>query len=166
MTVAERTIKPTSHRRRQGPVERPYQQIADTNGDVGAPWQAVSLLGQLERKGMIDDRMRQAGEEFHRLFHLAALDPLKAADMSREPQGFGGIIVLPGSEAAHRKVKDALTALGGLSSACGGCAYFVLGLDLSLRQFAARQQWRGANPHGAKGVLIGTLGVLVKHFGY
>lgn len=166
--VIERTIKPTKERRRQslGGIERVDKQIADANGDIGHPWQAISLLSQLQRRGAINEPMRLAGEEFHRLFHLAALDPLRAADMSREPQGYGGVIVMPGSEAAHRKIKAALNALGGLGSSTGNCAYFVLGLDLSLRQFAARQQWRGANPHEAKGVLRSTLDLLVKHFGY
>lgn len=162
----DRAVKPTRERRRHGLVEQMVGQIADTAGIAGSPWQAETFLAKLERAGGITSAQRAAGEEFHRLFHLAALDPLRAADMGRVGCGYGGVSCSPGSENAHRRVDAALDALGGLKSACGACAYFVLGLDLSLREFAARQQWRGANPHGAKGVLVGTLGVLAKHFGY
>ena len=165
MSVVERIIKPTKERRRHGGISR-ADTMPDTAGNIGQPYQVSTLLWRLERSGDIDAPARAAGEEFHRLFHLAAIDPLRAADVGRVPRGYGGVVVMPGSDSAYHKIGDALTALGGLASPCGSCAYFVLGLDLSLREFAARRQWRGANPHGAKGVLVGTLGVLVKHFGY
>lgn len=165
MSVVERIIKPSRERCRHGGITR-ADTMPDVAGNIGHPYQISSLLARLEGSGDIDGSARAAGEEFHRLFHLAAIDPLRAADMGRVSRGYGGVMLQPGSEAAYRKISDALTALGGLASPCGACAYFVLGLDMSLREFAARQQWRGANPHGAKGVLVGTLGVLVKHFGY
>lgn len=161
----KRIIKPSRERRRQGAITR-ADTMPDTAGNIGHPFRAEGQLSRLMRSGAIDPAARAAGEEFHRLFHLAALDPLRAADVSRVPRGYGGVTVMAGSEAAHRKIDAALDVLGGLASPCGACAYFVLGLDMSLREFAAREQWRGANPHGAKGVLVGTLGVLVKHFGY
>lgn len=165
MSVVERIIKPSRERRRHGGISR-ADTMADVTGGIGQPYRVSTLLARLENSGSIGAKERAAGEEFHRLFNLAALDPLKAADPGRIPRGFVGISLPAGSDMARDKVNAALDDLGGLASPCGACAYFVLGLDLSLREFAARRQWKGADPHGAKGVLVGTLGVLVKHFGY
>jgi len=165
--AAERVVKPTPQRRQRGIVERVREQIADAAGDVGHPWQSIGMLDHLERSGAITKQMRQAGDEFHRLFHLAAIDPLKAQKLVREPRAqFGGVEFDRGSERAYRAVTGALDALGGLDQPCGSCAFFVLGLGMSRREWAARQTWRGQNPHSATGTLIGSLGVLAKHFGY
>jgi hypothetical protein len=167
-----RVIEPSKERRRQTPgsIERAEKQIADANGDEGHPWQAVGLLDQLERRGAIDSRQRQAGEEFNRLFHLAALEPLRAAnmdsDLTRLSKSFGGVEFHRGSEAAYRKVSAALDALDGLHSPGGSCAYCVLGLGMSRREWAGRQRWRGQDPNSATGTLICVLSVLARHFGY
>jgi hypothetical protein len=153
-------------RRQHGRVDRLVEQIADANGDVGAPWKAEGLLEQLQRRGAIDDRQRQAGEEFQRLFHIAAIHPLKAADMGRVYCGYGGVTVNHGSERAWRKISAALTAMGGISSLSGSCAFHVLGVGMSRNEWAARWKHRGINPHSATGVLQATLGVLAQHFGY
>jgi hypothetical protein len=153
-------------RRQHGRVDRLVEQIADANGDVGAPWKAEGLLEQLQRRGAIDDRQRQAGEEFQRLFHIAAIHPLKAADMGRVYCGYGGVTVNHGSERAWRKISDALAALGGLNSPAGSCAFNVLGLGMSRSEWAGRMTWRGQNPHTATGMLQAALGVLAQHFGY
>jgi hypothetical protein len=71
-----------------------------------------------------------------------------------------------GSEWARRRINAALDALGGHMSPCGSCAWFVLGQEMSIRAWAIREKWGGRpiREEVAKGTLIGTLGVLARHF--
>ena len=68
---------------------------------------------------------------------------------------------------ARRKVADALDALGGHDSAAGSCAWHVVGLEMSVREWAMRQGWggRAVAPPQAQGMLVATLSVLAGHFG-
>jgi hypothetical protein len=152
-------------RRQHSRISEPTEQIADANGDVGAPWRAEGLLARLERHGDIGIKERVAGEEFQRLFWLSAQHPLRAADMSRV--GGGGTDYVPSNDAARRRRNAALDALGGQGSPCGCCAWFVLGEQMTMREWAQREGWGGRpiREEVAKGTLIGALGVLVKHFG-
>ena len=63
---------------------------------------------------------------------------------------------------------DALTALGGMSSPGGSCVWHVVGLQMSLREWAMQQGWnnRPMLASQATGVLVTALGVLVFHYGY
>jgi hypothetical protein len=135
------------------------EQIADVDGAIGAPYKAESMLERLHRRGDIDGRELQAGLEFQRLWCLGWLEPLRAASM--DERILSGRSHLPfGNERAHREARAALDALG--DSLARDCAWYVLGVELSLRDFAHRQR---INEHVAKGVLLSTLGVLVRHFG-
>lgn len=160
-------IAPTLERRAHDMVERSAQQVADVDGAVGDPWQAQSRLGKLEARGSITAPQRQAGEHFARLFALAALDPIQAADMGRI-SGAGSRMIHRGSIRARRQVNEALDALGGLSAPLGSCAWFVLGCDHSVQQWAQREGWNGRpiNKQVATGILISALSILAKHFGY
>lgn len=155
------------YRRRHGIVERANEQIADLAGDIGNPFRAISLLDAMARNGRISQEERCAGERFHELFMLAAFDPLRAADMGR----VGGARYAPayrGSQAAKDAVWAAVQALGGEASQGGCCAWFVLGCEYSLTQWATREGVRGRpiQTHAATGSLITVLGVLKNHFGY
>jgi hypothetical protein len=158
-------IEPSPQRRQHDRISRDEQQLADSAGLIGVPWRAEGLLARLERHHDIGRRERAAGEEFARLFRLGHLDPLRAADFLREtgptsPMGF------PGGERARRKVGAALDALGGDGSLSASCVWFILGCEMSMREWALRQQSNGRRigREAAKGTLLGSLGVLVKHF--
>jgi hypothetical protein len=154
---------PLPERRQHDRVTREAQTLVDAGGNIGLPWRVEGLLAKLERHGAIGPKERHAGEEFGRLFQLAALDPLRAADMlQRLPRPASPAI---GSAFAQRRINLALDALGGLHSPCGACAWFVLGLDMSMREWALRQGWVGKpiREEVAKGVLLGTLGALANH---
>jgi hypothetical protein len=68
---------------------------------------------------------------------------------------------------ARRRVFAALDALGGQDSPAGSCVWFVVGLEMSVREWAQRQGWGGRPVHGpvAQGILLGALGMLFVHFG-
>ena len=153
-------------RLRHDRIERAAEQIVDALGQAGAPYRVETMLGRMERHGTISARERVAGEQFGRLFRLAALDPLHAAGMAHSRHAVA-------AEAttrvlwARNKVNAALDALGGLHAPCGSCAWFVLGVEMSVREWATREGWGGrpVDPKVAKGTLVGGLAVLVKHFG-
>lgn len=164
-SAEERIIRPSRHRRQHDRIVRLGTQLADAEGSVGEPFRAEGLLGRLERNGDIGPREREAGEEFHRLFQLAALDPIRAADMSRiSGAPHAGLII--GSESARRKIWKAIDALGGQNAPCGSCCWYVLGCEYTMRDWARREGWGGrpVREEVAKGLLIGGLGILEKHF--
>lgn len=147
-------------------ITRDSQQIADAAGGIGQPYRVEGLLGRLERHGDISRAQRLAGERFGELFRMAAMDPLKATDMGQrfDRAAYGA----HPSEWARARVNAALDACGGLHSPAGSIAWFVLGLDLSIRAWSMREAFghnRPVSPHVAKGCLCACLGVLVKHFG-
>lgn len=158
---------PTPEREQHSRITRPDDTIADSEGAIGLPWRAETALERMERLGEIGARERQAGEEFHRLFHLANLDPLRASDTVRGERTLAGKGEPHGSDRARRRVLAALDALGGPSSPCGSAAWFVLGLEFTLTAWARREGWGGRplRPEVAKGTLLGSLGVLARHFG-
>ncbi len=165
--LAERIIKPSRFRRQHGPVARVAEQIADVDGNIGDPFRGLSLLEQWQRSGRITKAMLDAGNEFNADFYLACLDPIHAADMARIG-GARGPVKHMGCLRARDRVRDALAALGGPESPAGCGAWFVLGCEFSIRQWAEREGWRGRrlNDHVAAGILIGSLGTLAKHYGY
>jgi len=157
---------PLPERHQHDRVTRDATTVADTLGAIGLPFRVEGLLGRLERHGDITAGQRHAGEEFGRLFALAHLDPIRAADLLRGERG-GAASTGHGSERARRRISAALAALGGHGSPCGSAAWFILGCELSMREWAMREGWGGRplRPEVAKGTLLGALGVLAKHFG-
>lgn len=155
---------PPAERGRHDRIARAVDTISDGAGFISQPYRAESMLERLERRGDISHRERRGGEEFARLFRRAHHDPLHAADMLR---GSPGQISAHGTEAARRSISASLDALGGLGSPCGSAAWFVLGHELSVRQWAMREGWKGRalRHETATGILRGTLGVLAAHFG-
>lgn len=156
---------PTPEREQHNRITREADQVMDSDGGIGLPWRAESMLERMERNGDIGSRERHAGEEFGRLFQLAHMDPLKAAELVRGERS--GPVGPHGAERARRRILTALDALGGQSSPCGCCAWFVLGCEMSIQAWARREGWGGQplRPEVAKGTLLGTLGVLARHFG-
>jgi hypothetical protein len=143
--------------------------VREADPETGAPVlhrRAIDTLGMMLANGTITQEMHDAGGVFRRLFRAAALD-----GMSRSP-----LVRLPGKTAealsertidARRRVADALDALGGQGSAAGSCAWHVVGLEMSVREWAMRQGWGGrpVSPPQAQGMLVATLAVLAGHFG-
>lgn len=110
--------------------------------------------------------MRQAGDDFHRSFRVAALDPLRAAPMLRVARTSGDTTT-ERIEAARRRIGKAMATLGGADSPAGSCVWHVIGCEASIREWAARCGWGGRSMgHAqAQGVLVGALGVLAAHYG-
>jgi hypothetical protein len=160
-------IAPTLERWRRGDVEALPAAIADEAGRPARPYRRIDTLSLMQRKGTISAAMRQAGADFHTLFVRAALEPLRAADMSRLPHG--GHALGPGEAQAEakRRVWRALLAVGGIASPAGSCLWHVVGCEWTVKDWALREGWGGRplSQEQAAGVLVAALGVLQAHFG-
>ena len=160
---------PTPERKRHGPISRDGEQTADSAGNIGRPWRVELLLESWQAAGHITPREAAAGLEFQRIFALAGLDALKAADPTRVIVANGGVYDAPTaqSEWARRKVNAALDAVGGGRSAAGLALWYVLGLGYSMAEFETREGFaeRPLDRRTSKGAIVGALGVLERFFG-
>lgn len=158
--------KPSKWRLQHGGFSEP---IREADPETGSPVQhrrAVDTLGLMLANGNITEQMHEAGCIFRTLFRSAAIDSMSTSQLIR----------LPGSTAdrlsnrqldAHRRVLAALDALGGHDSPAGSCAWFVVGIEMSVREWAARRGWSGrpVPQPTAAGILVAALGILAMHFG-
>ena len=109
--------------------------------------------------------MQDAGGYFRALFRSAALDGMSKSVLLRMP-GMMADTLSDHHMDARRKIGAALDALGGHDNAAGSCAWHVIGLEMSVREWAMRQGWGGrpVAPPQAQGMLVATLSVLAGHF--
>lgn len=158
--------KPSKWRLQHGGFD---EAVRSTDPDTGTPIlhrRAVDSLGVLLANGSITPQMHEAGEIFRAVFQRAALDRVRTMPMIRIPGGKADL--LSESQAvARERVARAMTHLGGFGSPSGSIAWYVLGLEHSVRDWALRQGWNGraVTPAIAHGILLGTLGILSAHFG-
>ena len=158
--------KPSKWRLQHGGFSEP---IREADPETGSPVQhrrAVDTLGLMLTNGNITPQMHEAGCIFRTLFRSAAIDSMSTSQLIR----------LPGSTAdrlsnrqldARRRVLAAIDALGGHDSPAGSCSWFVVGLEISVRDWAARRGWSGrpVSQPIAGGMLVAALGILAMHFG-
>jgi hypothetical protein len=172
----EGLIEPNLERRRHGGVERLGQTIKDSNGAIARPWRGLDTLARMAAQGTITPTMHQAGERFHDTFRHAGLDGLvTASDPRRIPvlTASSSSRVLSWSPTDARwTIESALSCLGGPSAPSGSCAWHVLGLEQSLKEWARIYRWgkargmSGMNVTLAAGILVGALGSLERHYGF
>jgi len=163
LAALDATLPP--ERLQHGRVERACETVADSAGGIGRPYLAESTLDRLLRRGDVTPAQHLAGNTFANWFALAALDPLRAGDCGQRSDA-GGRTIGAGVEHARRRVNGALDALGGLGSPCGSACWYVLGLQLTLAEWARREGWaqRPIRHESARLVLVGGLSVLAMHF--
>ena len=158
---------PTNETLRRTGATQAVRQIADAAGNIGQPWLTqTGMLYRLEARGTISPAMAQAGERFAQLFHIATLNPLKAADPNHVRGGRRPDMPVM-VETARRRIHAAVQACGGHGSPGGECLWFVVGVGVSLKSWATRDGWGGRtiSAHAAQGVLITMLAVLANHLG-
>ena len=158
--------KPSKWRLQHGGFSEP---IRDTDPETGTPVQhrrAVDTLGQMLLNGTITPQMHEAGSTFRTLFRTAAIDRIATSQLVRLSSSTTDGLSNRQLD-ARRRVLAAFDALGGHGSPAGSCIWFVVGLEMSLREWAARQGWSGKPvPQPiAGGMLVAGLGILAAHFG-
>ncbi len=153
---------PTRERRAHGPIVRSVDQIIDVHGARNRPHIARDILEVMENSRTITRAMRQAGDAFREEFGRANLEALRAPDVGRTP-GLGRTTDDPISVIAARdRVWAMIGQVGGLKSPAGQCLWHVLGLEMTLRDWAVSTGWNGRACHqmAASGILVAALGAL------
>ena len=158
--------EPTEWRLRHGQFGPPVREADPETGLTVVHRRAIDTLGQMLANGTITPDMHDAGQVFRAAFRAAALDPLRAMPMLRVPRATGETLT-ERTAAARQHVARALDALGGPASPAGSVVWHVVGCEISVREWAARQGWGGL-PVGhvqAQGILVAALGILARHYG-
>jgi hypothetical protein len=141
---------------------------ADPDGRPVVHHRTVDTLGVMLRAGTITKDMHDAARDFQAQFTIARYDTLVCMRFQRNPSKGNRAELTEAQIDARRRVDEAMNALGGLGSPAGGCAWHVLGLQRSIREWAMRQGWGGrpVRIEQAQGILIAGLGMLKRHYGY
>ena len=158
--------KPSKWRLQHGEFSAP---IREADPETGSPVQhrrAVDTLGLMLANGNITPQMHEAGCIFRTLFRSAALDSIATTQFVRVCGATADTMSVRQID-ARRRVVRAMDALGGHGSPAGSAIWFVVGLEMSIREWSARQGWAGrAVPQPiASGMLAAGLGILAMHFG-
>jgi hypothetical protein len=158
--------KPSKWRLQHGGFSEP---IRAADRETGTPVQhrrAVDALGMMLANGTITPQMHEAGCIFRTLFRSAALDSIATTQFVRVGAATADTMSLRQID-ARRRVARAMDALGGHGSPAGSVVWFVVGLEMSIREWSARQGWSGRPvPQPiAGGMLVAGLGILAMHFG-
>ncbi len=158
--------KPSKWRLQHGGFE---EGVRAADPETGCPVQhrrAIDSLGVLLANGSITPQMHEAGVIFRTLFQRAALNRVRTMPLIRIP-GASPDLLTESQAVARERVVQAIDVLGGFGSPSGSVAWYVVGLENSIRDWSLRQGWNGRpmNPAHAQGALVGALGVLSVHFG-
>jgi len=158
--------KPSPWRLQHGGFSDPTREADPETGTPVVHRRAVDTLGLMLANGTITREMHEAGQIFRTLFRSAALDGIATSQLIRLAGGSGDPLT-ERQASARARVAAALDALGGHDSAAGSCAWHVVGLEMSVREWAMRQGWGGrpVAPPQAQGMLVAALSVLAGHFG-
>lgn len=160
-------IPPTKERARQGKVEVMPSTIADEHGAVSRPSRAIDSLELMRRAGSLTGEWYESALRFRDDFRVAQLDPLRAADAGRLPGNGRPAEVARAAAEARERVGAALDAGGGQSTPCGSALWFVVGCELSIKEWARRCQWasgRSLSEERAGGVVLAAIGGLHEHY--
>lgn len=152
----------TQERKRHGAVAAARHPVTDTRGGSGQPFVGEDIINRYRRAGRVELSAALAARQFQRLFHLAGLEQLRAADLERS-SGAGRVRDIPlGNVRARRSVMWVIDQLGGITSPAGSVVFHVLGLGESLNRWASERGVKGrpVNHHAAQGMLEAALGVL------
>ncbi len=146
---------------------------ADPEGRPVTHGRTVDTLARMLKAGTITPAMHDAARDFQAYFTIAAYDARATASIVHVRRLRGEKMTWSDDLtvrqiAARNRVHDALTVLGGMASPGGSCVWHVVGLQLSLREWAMQRGWnnRPVRPSEASGILISALGMLAVHYGY
>lgn len=164
--VVEDLSKPSKWRLQHGSFSDPVRAADPETGSPVQHRRAVDALGMMLTHGTITPQMHEAGCIFRTLFRSAALDGIATTQFVRL-SGVTADTMSARQVDARRRVARAMDALGGHGSPAGSAVWFVVGLEMSIREWAARRGWSGRPvPQPiAGGILVAALGTLAMHFG-
>lgn len=156
-------------------IERPdgsvirYVREESDDQKVADHFRTVDTLALMLRNGTITGPMHDAGQQFSQDFARAFASGVASPKLDGLPGGTSpGQMMVERNAGAARAVREALDAVGGISSPAGSALWFVAGLQLSIREWALRDGWNGRrlDRDEAKGILVAALGMLARYYGY
>ena len=136
---------------------------------VADHFRTVDTLALMLRNATITGPMHDAGQQFSQDFARAFASGVASPKLDGLPGGTSpGQMMVERNAGAARAVRQALDAVGGISSPAGSALWFVAGLQLSIREWALRDGWNGRklDKDEAKGILLAALGMLARYYGY
>ncbi len=165
--LARDEIAPTPERSAHDRIDRVARAIADEAGNSARPFRVRDTLEHMLAKATITPAMHQAATDFRALFAVAHLEPLRATNWERLPDGMRDMPVSLRQAEARKKIWLALKALGGMASPAGSCVWHVVGCEWTVKDWALSRGWNGRplRLETASGILVGSLGMLQGHFG-
>lgn len=129
----------------QGDLKRGWQE----GREVGTGFRAVSTLVLMHDAKTIDDGQLRAGTEFRERFDVAQLGGMKASALAERVGGSSASPHLKADavEDARAWVHEQMLALGGHGSNMGDVCWHIVGIGMSISEYAAKASWRGKHPH-------------------
>jgi|GEM_PF-4668923 len=128
--------------------------IPDDQGKISSAYRVQSVLDALLKAGKITKAQHTAGENFEKLFRQAALDPMKGQKFVKLPPSTSAEVP-ERTYAARQKLGAMLDLVGGYFSPCGGVAWQILGLGLTLTELCEKSP--GMSERTAKQMLVAAL---------
>ena len=168
----EQGIEISKHGRDYGTPElRKTGQVYETvvvEGDERRTVRRTSdLMRRMLKSGLITPDEAAAGRKFRAEFDVANLDPVRALPLERVI-GTGRGDISDRTMNARNSIAAAMEALGGHGNISGQCAWWVLGCGMSVEQWCSLKIFgsgRSVSSKHASGIVMGTVGLLAKHYG-
>ena len=146
-----------------------FVQEADDDGRAVKHFRCVDTLGLLLKGGSISAAQHDAGQQFATDFARAFASGIVTARLDGLPCGTrSGELMVERNARVARDVRAALDAVGGSTTPAGEALWHIVGLGMSIREWALRSAWSGQSrsPKQARSILLGALTQLAKHYGY
>lgn len=123
----------------------------------------IDTLALMLKRGDICRIDFEAGRRFQEEFCDAGFGGAKGVSYDRKGSGTPPASPVELAVMRGESVAEAIDRMGGTASPCGSAAWNVLGVGMSLSDWAALQ---GCRREEAKGMLLGCLSILSRHYGY
>lgn len=162
----EDLLKPSKWRLQHDGFPEPNREADPDTGSLVQHRRTVDTLRQMPAKGSIAPQMHEAGCIFRTLSRSAAIDRMATSQLIRV-DGSNADSLSTRQLDARRRMLRTFDALGGHVGPARSCVWFVVGLEMSVPEWATRQGWCGRPvPQPiASGMLVVAPGILILHFG-
>lgn len=154
--------------RPDGSVLQFVQEVDDEDRPV-KHFRTVDTLGLLLRSGSISGGQHDAGQQFATDFARAFASGIVTARLDGLPCGTrSGELLVERNARVARDIRQALDAVGGSATPAGEALWHIVGLGMSIREWALRSAWtgQGRSPKQTRSILLGALTQLARHYVY
>ena len=146
-----------------------FVQETDDDGRTVKHFRCVDTLGLLLKGGSISAAQHDAGQQFATDFARAFASGIVTARLDGLPCGTrSGELMVERNARVARDVRAALDAVGVSTTPAGEALWHIVGLGMSIREWALRKKRTGQRrtPKQGRLILLGALTLLAQHYGY